>query len=169
MIYKHIIKWFQELLYNNHDITSVICLHTVCSIWLRDRTLLGATVLGQSRLGSNGNKKVLHIPQISKAGAPLSDCFISYPGHSLEGVLPFGRNAVGVFYSSSQLDYSYLDINDLFIYDLKSSGTHDQSLKFILNFENQFQSSSSSSSPILSNCSKNMNSLDWLSFTSRPH
>ena len=30
-----------------------------------------------------------------------SDCLVSYPGHSLGGVLPLCREAVGVFYSSS--------------------------------------------------------------------
>ena len=29
----HKVKWFQVLLYNSHNLTSVICLHTVCSIW----------------------------------------------------------------------------------------------------------------------------------------
>ena len=28
----HTIKWFQVLLYNSHNLKSVICLHTVCSI-----------------------------------------------------------------------------------------------------------------------------------------
>ena len=31
------------------------------------------------------------------------DCLVSYPGHSLGGVLPFCRGAVGVFYSLSWL------------------------------------------------------------------
>ena len=30
--------------------------------------------------GSNGNEGVIHIPQISKAGALPSDCLMSYPG-----------------------------------------------------------------------------------------
>ena len=32
---------------------------------------------------SNGNERVFHIPQISKAGVSPSDCLISYPGHLL--------------------------------------------------------------------------------------
>ena len=32
------------------------------SIWPIDRTLSGATILGQSEPGSNGNEEVLHIP-----------------------------------------------------------------------------------------------------------
>ena len=34
------------------------------SIWPKDRTLLGATTLGQSGHGSNGNEGVLRIPQL---------------------------------------------------------------------------------------------------------
>ena len=38
--------------------------HIVCSIWPIDRNLSGATTLGQSEPGSNGNEGELHIPQI---------------------------------------------------------------------------------------------------------
>ena len=70
-----------------------------------DRTLSGATTLGQCGPGSNGNERVLHIPQISKAGGLLSDNSI-YPGHSLVvGVLPLCRDPVSVFYSPSQLGF----------------------------------------------------------------
>ena len=41
---------------------------------------------GQSGLGSNGNEGVLCIPQgPSITGTSPSDCFVSYPGHSLGG------------------------------------------------------------------------------------
>ena len=46
--------------------------------YLTHRTLSGATILGQSGLGSNGNKRVLCITQSSP-----SDCLVSYPGHLL--------------------------------------------------------------------------------------
>ena len=59
----HTIKWFQLLLYNSHNLASIICLHAVCFIWLTDRTLSSATTLGQSRHKSNVNEGVLHIPQ----------------------------------------------------------------------------------------------------------
>ena len=50
--------------------------------WPIDRTLSGATTLGHSGSGSNGNEGVLHIPQsITKAAS--SDSLVSYPGHSL--------------------------------------------------------------------------------------
>ena len=66
------VKWFQVLLCNSNNLTSVICLHTVFILPV-DRTLSGATTLGQSRPGSNGNEGALHTPQISKAGASPSD------------------------------------------------------------------------------------------------
>ena len=75
------------------------------SIQLIDRALLGATISGQSGLGTNGNEGVLRIPQSSSiTGTSPSDCLVSYPGHSLGGVLPVGRGASGVFYSLSRLD-----------------------------------------------------------------
>ena len=50
-----------------------------------DGTLSDATSPGQSRLGSDGNEGVLFIPKSSRiTGASPSDCFVSYPGHSLE-------------------------------------------------------------------------------------
>ena len=49
-----------------------------------DRALSGATIPGQSGPGSDGNERVLHIPQGSSiAGTSPSDCLVSYPGHSL--------------------------------------------------------------------------------------
>ena len=54
------------------------------SIWPIDRTLSGATTLGQSRTGSDGNKGVFRIPQSSRiTEASPSDCLMSYTGHSL--------------------------------------------------------------------------------------
>ena len=46
-------------------------------------TLLGATTPGQSGPVSNGNEGVLHIPQISRAGASPSDSLVSYPGYKI--------------------------------------------------------------------------------------
>ena len=46
----HTVKCFQVLLYNSHNLTSVICLHTVCFIRPLDRTLSGATT--QCRSGN---------------------------------------------------------------------------------------------------------------------
>ena len=54
------------------------------SIWPIDMTLSGATTPGQSGSGSNGSEGVFHIIQSSSiTGASLSDCLVSYPGHSM--------------------------------------------------------------------------------------
>ena len=75
-----------------------------CSIWPIDRTLSGSTTPGLSESGSDGNEGVLCIPQsFSVTGTSLSDCFVSYPEHSLVvGFLPHCRGAVVVFYISSR-------------------------------------------------------------------
>ena len=70
-------------------------------IWIMDRTLLGATILGQNELGSNSNERLRHIPQNPCiTGATQSDRLMSYPGHWPGEPYP---SAVGVFYSPSQL------------------------------------------------------------------
>ena len=49
-----------------------------------DRALSGATLLGQSRPGSDGSEGVLCVPQRpSITGTSPSDCLMSYPGQSL--------------------------------------------------------------------------------------
>ena len=49
------------------------------SIWTKDRTLSGATTLGQCEPGSDGNEGLLHIPQDSSStGTSPSDCLESY-------------------------------------------------------------------------------------------
>ena len=87
-----------------------ICWHPVqmssTSILPIDRTLSSAITPGLSGAESDGNERVLCIPQSSSiTGASPSDCFVSYPGHWLGGegfLLPY-RKAVGVFYSPSRL------------------------------------------------------------------
>ena len=66
-----------------------------------DRALSAATTPGQKRPGSTGNEGVLRIPQSSSTTGTLpSDCLVSYLGHSLrEGVLPFCKGVVSIFYS----------------------------------------------------------------------
>ena len=68
------------------------------SIWPIDRTLSDTTTLGQSGLGSNGNGRVLHIPQ-SITGASPSDCLVSSPGHLL--------GEVGESYPSAEMQLVY--------------------------------------------------------------
>ena len=58
----------------------------------------------QSGPRSNSKERVHCIPQSSRiTGTSPWDCLVSYPGHSLRGVLPLCRGAVSVFYSPSQL------------------------------------------------------------------
>ena len=91
----HTVKCFQVLLYNIHYLASFFA-HIVCSIWPIHRTLSGATTPIQSGPGRNDNEEVLHIPQISKAGASLSDSLMPCWG------LLLYRDAVGLFYSPSR-------------------------------------------------------------------
>ena len=63
--------------------------------------LSGATTLGQSEPGSNGNEGVLRIPQgPSITGTSPSDCLVSYPGHSL-GVGSYPSAEVQSVYSTA--------------------------------------------------------------------
>ena len=96
--------WWWWWWYNSYNLTSVICLHTVCSIWPIDRTLSGVTTLGQSETGSNDNEGVLHFPQISKAGASSSDDLMSYPRHLLGGGHPTAE--MQSVYSTATADWA---------------------------------------------------------------
>ena len=58
------------------------------SIWPIDRTLSGATTLGESGPGSDGNEGVPSISQKSRTGASPSDCLGSYLEHSFGGSYP---------------------------------------------------------------------------------
>ena len=75
------------------------------SIYPIDMTYLsGPTIPGHSGPGRIGNEEVLRIPQSSSiTGTSPSDCLVWYRGHSWEGVLSLCREAIGVFYSPSQL------------------------------------------------------------------
>ena len=67
------------------------------SIWPIDRALSGATTLGQSGPGSDGNKGVLCISHSSSiTGTSPSDCLVSNLGYSL-----------GRFYSSAEMQFVY--------------------------------------------------------------
>ena len=99
------VKWFQVLLYNCPNLTFVICMHTDCSIWPIDRIQSVTSTPGLRGPGSNGNERVLYIPQIFKAGALPSDGHI--PDTHWEGFIPLCRDAVGVFYCHNQLGCTY--------------------------------------------------------------
>ena len=74
-----------------------------------DRVLSGATTLGQSGSGSNGNEGVLYIPQSSSiTGTSPLDFFSVIFWTLVVGVLPLCRGEVYVFYSPSQLGNSWI-------------------------------------------------------------
>ena len=102
-------------------------------IWPINRALSGASTLGQCGSGSNDNEGVLRTPQsYCITVASPSDCLMSFSGHllgwrltplqwcsrcilqpqptglTLGRVLPFSRDAVGVFYNPSQLGHRSL-------------------------------------------------------------
>ena len=67
------------------------------SIWPIDRTLSGATTM--SKPLSDGNERVLHIPQsTSITGTSPSDCLVPYPRHLLrvEALTPLQRSSRGL-------------------------------------------------------------------------
>ena len=71
-----------------------------------DRTLSGATTMGQSRPGSDGNEGVLSILQSSSiTGASLSDCLMSYPGHLL-GMRSYPSEVVQLVCSTAPADWA---------------------------------------------------------------
>ena len=73
------------------------------SIWPIDRTLSDATTPGQSETGSNGNERLLCIPQSSSmTGNSPSDYLVSYQDTHWGALLLCG-GAVGVFNNPSQL------------------------------------------------------------------
>ena len=62
------------------------------SIWSTDRTLSDTTTLSQSGPGSNGNKRILCLPQSSSiTRASPSGCLVSYPGHLLGNLTSLQR------------------------------------------------------------------------------
>ena len=72
----------KQLYFYQFNLAEIIFLFSVymlnSSNWPIDRILSGATTLGQSGPGSDGNKEILQIPQSSSiTGALLSDCFVS--------------------------------------------------------------------------------------------
>ena len=72
------------------------------SMWPIDRTLSGTSTPSQSGPGSNGNELIPRVSQSTNTVPSPSDGSVSYRGHSLVGVLPFNRDAVGVFYNPSR-------------------------------------------------------------------
>ena len=62
---------------------------------------------GQSGPWSNGNEGVLRIPQNPNiTGTSLSDCLVSYPGHSLGGRVSYSSADVRSVYSTALADWA---------------------------------------------------------------
>ena len=81
------------------------------SIGLIDRTLSGAPLLGQNWPGSDGNWRVLHIPQSSSStGNSPSYYLVSYPGHSLVGVYSLAEMQFVLYCPSRLGKYAYIYI-----------------------------------------------------------
>ena len=77
----------------------------------RAEGLVNSTTPGQSRPVRYDNERRLHIPLSSSiTGALPSDSLMSYPRHSLAVgcVLPFCRDAVGVFYSPNHFKVAFI-------------------------------------------------------------
>ena len=78
------------------------------TIWIIDKTLSSASILGQSRLGSDGNDGLLCISQSSSVTGTLSsDCLMLYQEHSL-GESYFSTKMQSVYSAAPAEWVSYL-------------------------------------------------------------
>ena len=94
----------KTVLFQNIQFSTSAVLMSNNSIWSIDWTLSGATTPGQSGPGSDGNEEVLRIPQSSSNTiASPSVYLVSYPRHSLWGVLPLCRGVIREFWIPSRL------------------------------------------------------------------
>ena len=79
-----------------------------------DRTLSGATTLGQSGPGSDGNKEVFHIPQCSSITEGLSSVSLVsdpehlfgefYPSAKMKSVYSAATNTMRIIIAINKLD-----------------------------------------------------------------
>ena len=74
------------------------------SLWPINWTPTGTITLNQNEPGSKGNKRVLHIPQNSRAETTLSNGLMSYLAHLLEGVYPSAEMQSA--YSTASADWA---------------------------------------------------------------
>ena len=90
----------------------------------------GATIAGQCGSGSDGNERVLCIPQSSStAGTSPSDCLVPYPGHSLwrGSYPPAEKQSV---YSTASADWA---TDENIVHNLRYSPLCSSQLKNIFN------------------------------------
>ena len=80
------------------------------SIWPIDRTLSGATAPGQSWPGSDGNERVLRIPQSSSiTETSTSDCLVSYQDTCCGGGESYPSAEKQLVYSTAIDDWAIAD------------------------------------------------------------
>ena len=91
---------YQILLYNSHNLTSIICLYTVCSIWPIDRSLSGTTTTGQSGPRSNANTP--HFPNLQ--GWSLTIRWLNGISRTLVDGVRLSKD--GVVYSTAPADWA---------------------------------------------------------------
>ena len=121
------VKWFQVLLYNSHHLTSVICLHTVCSIWPIDRTLSGTTTPGQGEPGGQWQcRSTPHFPNLQGLSNDIR--WFTVISRTLVGawvgVILLCRNRVGIVNSLSWLGSENFDRNKLIFNSIKRKLRH---------------------------------------------
>ena len=106
------------------------------SIWPIDRTLSGATTLGQSEVGSDGNEGVLCIPQSSSiTGTSLSDYLVWNPGHLLREGESYLSAEMQLVYSTAPADwaiYIYFCLKFLCLYVCKHNQTITEQSKIFI-------------------------------------
>ena len=86
-LFLYTVKGFQVLLYNSHNLTSVLSLHIVSSVWPIERKISGVTTSGHMGPGSNDNEAVFGDlgNTFHKSSTKPTYGLISYPRHLLGG------------------------------------------------------------------------------------
>ena len=122
-------KWFQIWLNNNHNLTSVICLCLVCSIWPIDRSLSDATTSESQWIWEQFQWKGTPISPNLQCWSQAIKLFNVISRTLVGWILPVCRNAVGVFYPHCWLDwmiclykYGKCSHTDQYVHILKSKG-----------------------------------------------
>ena len=103
----HTVKWFQVLLYNSHDLTSIVCLHGLFDLTHRYdsiRCYQSRTVWVWEWWHWRDTPHSLNLQHYWNLTIRL---FSVIARTLIGGVLPLCREAVGVFYSPSRLGYIY--------------------------------------------------------------
>ena len=94
----------------------------VSFIWHLHKTLSSAACPCKSWLEGESNEGLLRIPQSYRInGGSLPDCLVSYPGNSLEGILPLSRGGVSVFLLPGRLSRRLSKIKYIFLLLFKVS------------------------------------------------